>query len=223
MNAPKAFPGLLSAAAATLTLAFLLLATPTDVLGQRGATGGLVNATVFQGMTFRMVGPTRGGRSTTVAGHPDHPHTFYAGFTGGGVWKTSDAGINWRPISDGYFETGSIGAIRVAPSDSRIVYVGTGSDGIRSNVIDGRGVYRSTDAGETWEHVGLREVGQIGAVEVHPTNPDVVYVAAMGKAFKPTPDRGVYKSTNGGRTWDKVLFTSDSVGAVDLELNPGNP
>lgn len=223
MTAPKALPGLPSVAALTLTLAFLFLATPTYVLGQPGSPEEIVNPTYFQGMAFRMVGPTRGGRSTTVAGHPDHPLTFYAGFTGGGVWKTTDAGIHWRPISDGYFETGSTGAIRVAPSDSRIVYVGTGSDGIRSNVIDGRGVYRSTDAGETWEHLGLRDVGQIGAVEVHPTNPDVVYVAAMGKAFAPTPDRGVYKSTNGGRTWDRVLFTSDSVGAVDLELNPANP
>jgi len=177
----------------------------------------------FQELTFRMVGPTRGGRATTVAGHPDHPHTFYAGFTGGGVWKTDDAGIGWMPISDGAFETGSIGAIRLAPSDSRIIYVGTGSDGIRSNVIDGRGVYKSTDAGESWAFMGLREVGQIGAVEVHPTDPDIVYVAAMGKAFGPTPDRGVYKSTDGGRSWGKILFTSDSVGAVDLELNPSNP
>ena len=223
MNAPKALPGLLSVAAVTLTMAFLFLATPTDGVGQTGAPAELVSPTYFQGLSFRMVGPTRGGRSTTVAGHPDSPHTFYAGFTGGGVWKTTDAGMNWIPISDGYFETGSIGAIRVAPSNSGTIYVGTGSDGIRSNVIDGRGVYKSTDGGETWGHVGLREVGQIGAVEVHPTNPDIVYVAAMGKAFKPTPDRGVYKSTNGGGTWTKVLFTSDSVGAVDLELNPANP
>jgi photosystem II stability/assembly factor-like uncharacterized protein len=145
------------------------------------------------------------------------------GATGGGVWKTDDAGATWIPISDGFFETGSIGAIRVAPSDPDLVYVGTGSDGIRSNVIDGRGVYKSSDAGESWEHIGLRGVGQVGAVEIHPTNPDIVYVAAMGKAFKPTPERGVYKTTDGGRSWEQVLFTSDSVGAVDLELNPANP
>lgn len=206
---------------ALLAAGILPFANPGKAAGQQPA--GVVSADLFQDLSFRMVGPTRGGRSTTVAGHPDHLHTFYAGYTGGGVWKTDDAGISWYPISDGYFETGSIGAIRVAPSNSDIVYVGTGSDGIRSNVIDGRGVYKSTDAGESWEHVGLREVGQIGAVEVHPDNPDIVYVAAMGKAFAPTPDRGVYKSVDGGRSWNKVLFTSDSVGAVDLELNPANP
>ncbi len=204
--------------AAAFLLPFLL---PGDLSAQdRGET---VDPALFQDLSFRMVGPSRGGRSTTVAGHPSHPHTFYAGYTGGGVWKTTDAGINWHPISDGFFETGSIGAIRVAPSNPDILYVGTGSDGIRSNVIDGRGVYKSTDAGESWEHVGLREVGQIGAVEVHPDNPEVVYVAAMGKAFRPSPERGVFKSTNGGRSWDRILFTSDSVGAVDLELNPADP
>ena len=199
----------------------ILLALPQQSQGQ--TANEVVNPTLFQDLTFRMVGPSRGGRSTAVAGHPDHVHTFYAGYTGGGVWKTDDAGMSWVPISDGFFETGSIGAIRVAPSNSDIVYVGTGSDGIRSNVIDGRGVYKSSDAGESWEHIGLREVGQIGAVEVHPHNPDIVYVAAMGKAFRPSPERGVYKTTDGGRSWDHILFTSDSVGAVDLELNPANP
>ena len=221
MYSPKApyrliIPGIVALAA---ILAFM--ATPQP--GQAQGTNEVVSPALFQDLTFRMVGPSRGGRSTTVAGHPDQPHTFYAGYTGGGVWKTEDAGINWAPISDGFFETGSIGAIRVAPSDSRIIYVGTGSDGIRSNVIDGRGVYKSTDAGESWEHMGLREVGQIGAVEVHPTNPDVVYLAAMGEAFRTSPERGVYKSTDGGRSWNQILFTSDSVGAVDLELNPANP
>jgi photosystem II stability/assembly factor-like uncharacterized protein len=204
-----------------LSAALALLATPQAGVAQRA--NEIVSPTFFQGLTFRMVGPSRGGRSTTVAGHPDHPHTFYAGYTGGGVWKTNDAGITWTPISDGHFETGSIGAIRVAPSNPQIVYVGTGSDGIRSNVIDGRGVYKSTDAGESWSHMGLREVGQIGAVEVHPSNPDIVYLAAMGKAFRPSAERGVYKTTNGGRSWDQVLFVSDSVGAVDLELNPADP
>ena len=212
-----------SIATASVVAVFSLLAAPSSASPQAGAANRVVDPANFQNLSFRMVGPTRGGRSTTVAGHPDDLLTFYAGFTGGGVWKTEDAGINWVPLSDGVFETGSIGAIRVAPSNSRIIYVGTGSDGIRSNVIDGRGVYKSTDGGDTWEPVGLREVGQIGAVEVHPTNPDIVFVAAMGKAFGPTPDRGVYRSSDGGRSWTKVLFTSDSVGAVDLELNQANP
>jgi photosystem II stability/assembly factor-like uncharacterized protein len=223
MNAPQLSRLVLTVAAVTLVAALSCLALPSEATAQTGTASEIVSPANLQGLSFRMVGPTRGGRSTTVAGHPDDLLTFYAGFTGGGVWKTENAGISWMPISDGYFETGSVGAIRVAPSNSRIIYVGTGSDGIRSNVIDGRGVYKSTDAGETWEHVGLREAGQIGAVEVHPSNPEVVYVAAMGKAFKPTPERGVYRSTDGGGSWDKVLFTSDSVGAVDLELNPANP
>ncbi len=177
----------------------------------------------FEGLDFRHVGPSRGGRVTTVAGHPAHPGTFYFGATGGGVWKSADYGQTWKPISDGFFETASIGAIRIAPSDTSIVYVGTGSDGIRSNVIIGRGLYKSTDAGNTWAHMGLREMGQIGSVEVHPTNPDVVYAAALGNPFKPNPERGVYRSQNGGESWEQVLFVSDSTGAIDLELNPDNP
>ncbi|HAD76057.1 MAG TPA: hypothetical protein DCG16_09740, partial [Gemmatimonadetes bacterium] len=145
------------------------------------------------------VGPSRGGRVTAVAGHPAHPFTFYLGSTGGGVWKTEDYGTTWRPISDGYFETGSIGSIRVAPSDSEIVYVGTGSDGLRSNVIVGRGVYRSDNAGRTWDRVGLVEMGQITSVEVHPTNPDVAYAAALGNPWGKSPQRGVYRTRDGGR------------------------
>lgn len=178
---------------------------------------------MFGALDYRYVGPSRGGRVTAVAGHRAHPFTFYMGGTGGGVFKTEDYGTTWYPISDGYFETGSIGSIRVAPSDESIVYVGTGSDGIRSNVIVGRGVYKSTDAGETWEHIGLREMGQIGAVEVHPDDPDVVYAAALGNPWAKSDERGVFRSRDGGSSWDQVLFTSDSVGAIDLEINPANP
>jgi photosystem II stability/assembly factor-like uncharacterized protein len=182
-----------------------------------------VDPEMIHALSYRLIGPTQGGRVTAVAGHRAHPGTFYMGATGGGVWKTEDYGASWLPISDGYLETGSIGAIRVAPSNPDIVYVGTGSDGIRSNVIVGRGVHRSTDAGRTWEHLGLRETGQIGAVEIHPENPDVVYVAALGNPFRKNPDRGVYRTTNGGRNWEQILFTSDSVGAIDLEFHPTNP
>lgn len=182
-----------------------------------------VDTLLFEGLAFRHVGPARGGRVTAVAGHAAHPGTFYFGATGGGVWKSRDYGQTWRPISDGFFETASIGAIRVAPSDTNIVYVGTGSEALRSNVILGRGLYKSADAGRTWTHMGLREAGQIGSVEVHPTNPDVVYAAALGNPFKPNLERGVYRSQNGGASWTQVLFVSDSTGAVDLELNPANP
>lgn len=177
----------------------------------------------FSDLDYRYVGPSRGGRVTAVAGHAAHPFTFYMGGTGGGVFKTEDYGNTWHPVSDGFFETGSIGSIRVAPSDPDIVYVGTGSDGIRSNVITGRGLYYSDDAGETWERRGLVEMGQLGAVEIHPDNPDIAWVAALGNPWAKSSERGVYKTTDAGRTWEQVHFTSDSVGAIDLEINPANP
>jgi photosystem II stability/assembly factor-like uncharacterized protein len=179
----------------------------------------------FQDLHYRMVGPSRGGAVTTVAGHPAHPHTFYLGVRGGGgIWKTENYGQDWFPVSDGFIRTSStMGAIRVAPSDPTVVYAGTGTDGIRSNVIGGRGIYRSDDAGETWDFIGLDNTGQIGAVEVHPDNADHVYVAALGSPFGRNDERGVYRSTDGGGTWELVLFVSDSVGAIDLELHPADP
>jgi len=170
----------------------------------------------FKDLKFRYVGPSRGGRATTVTGHRAEPRTFYMGATGGGVWKTTDAGANWNNLSDDFFETGSIGSIDVADSNPNIIYVGTGSDGIRSNVIIGRGLYKSTDAGKTWEMKGLRDMGQLGSVVVHPTNPEVVYVAALGSPFGDNPERGVYKTTDGGNTWQHVLFVSSITGAVDI-------
>jgi photosystem II stability/assembly factor-like uncharacterized protein len=182
-----------------------------------------VDPSMFDGLSYRNVGPSRGGRVTTVAGHRSHPSTFYMGATGGGVWKTTNYGATWRNISDGYFATGSIGAIRVAPSEPTTVYVGTGSDGIRSNVITGKGVYKSTDSGQSWTHIGLVDVGQIGAVEVDPRDPNTAYVAAIGDAFGPSERRGVYRTRDGGANWERVLFVADSVGAVDLELVPDDP
>ena len=145
------------------------------------------------------------------------------GATGGGVWKTSNYGVSWENLSNGYFETGSIGSIDVADTNPDIIYVGTGSDGIRSNVIIGRGIYKSIDGGESWQHIGLRDAGQIGSVVIHPTNPQVVYVAALGNPFGPNSQRGVFKSIDGGSTWEHVLFVSEKTGAVDIELAPGNP
>jgi len=172
---------------------------------------------------YRTVGPERGGRVTTVTGTPMLPGTFYLGASGGGVWKSEDYGTSWFNISDGYFDTPSIGAIEVAINDPNIIYVGTGSDGLRSNVISGKGVYKSIDAGKTWEHVGLAQTGQIGAVEIDPTNNQTVWVAAIGNAFKANSERGIFKTIDGGLTWEKVLFISDHVGFADLELLPGNP
>jgi len=179
--------------------------------------------TAHADLHYRMVGPDRGGRVTTVTGVPSQPRTFYMGVASGGLWKTTDAGASWVPISDGQIPVGSMGSVDVSESNPNIVYVGTGSDDIRSNVSTGRGVYKSTDAGATWQFVGLRDAGQIGAVRIDPTNPDIVYVAAIGNAFADNAERGVFRTRDGGKTWQKVLFVSDSVGSPDLELQPGNP
>lgn len=183
------------------------LATPAG--GAAQTAGGFGKSPGgFSDLRFRMVGPSRGGRVTAVTGVASEPSTFYMGSTGGGVWKTTNSGVSWVNISDGFFATPSIGAIDVADSDPNVIYVGTGSDGIRSNVITGKGVYKSTDAGKSWRFVGLKDVGQIGAVVVHPANPNEVTVAAIGQAFSPSSERGVYRTTDGGETWRKVLFVS---------------
>ena len=178
---------------------------------------------LFEALSFRTVGPSRGGRVTAVAGHPSQLSTFYMGASGGGVWKTTDYGLTWHNISDGFFATGSIGAIRVARSDPSVLYVGTGSDGLRSNVIIGKGVYKSTNAGETWRHVGLGKTGNIGALLIHPKNPEIAYVAAIGNPFIANPERGVYRTKDGGATWEKIFFVSENTGACDLEFAPDNP
>ncbi len=192
-------------------------------LTSRAQTTAVSDTAFFKAMTFRNVGPTRGGRATAVAGINTSRGTFYIGTTGGGVWKTEDYGITWRNISDGYFKSPSIGAIRVHQANPHIVYVGTGSDGIRSNVIVGDGMYKSEDGGKKWKAIGLEKAGQIGSVEIHPQNPDIVFAAAQGQPFQPNPERGVYRTTNGGKTWERILYISDSVGAVDIELAPDNP
>jgi len=177
----------------------------------------------FQSLTFRNIGPFRGGRVTAVAGVPGERDVFYMGSTGGGVWKTTDAGLTWKNVSDDSFKTASVGAIAVAPSDHNVVYAGMGSACIRGNVSAGDGVYRSTDAGKTWVNVGLEKTGQIGRIRVHPRDADLVYVAALGHAFGPNPERGVFRSRDGGKTWEKILYVSDTVGAVDLAMDPKNP
>ena len=180
------------------------------------------NPAMWSGMRYRQIGPYRGGRVTAVTGVPSEPLTFYMGSTGGGVWKTTDAGHTWVNVSDGFFKVASMGAIEVSLSNPDVVYAGTGSSKIRSNVSIGRGIYKSTDAGKTWSFIGLRDAGQIATIRVDPRNADVVYVAALGDPFVPNPERGVFKSTDGGKTWNKVLFLSNDLGAADLEIQPGN-
>jgi len=182
-----------------------------------------VDEAFFNGLRYRLVGPARGGRVTTVTGVPSQSKTFYMGVASGGLFKTTDSGATWTPITDGKIPLGSTGSIAVADSDPNVIYLGTGSDGVRSNVSTGRGVYKSTDGGQTWKFIGLYNAGQIGAVRIHPTNPDIVWVAANGDVFKSNDERGIFKTTDGGQTWRKVLFISDDVGAMDVELQPGNP
>jgi photosystem II stability/assembly factor-like uncharacterized protein len=195
-------------------------ATPRPATARYEAS---IDPNVLKGLRYRMVGPNRGGRVTAVTGVASQPNTFYMGVASGGVWRTTDAGVTWFPITDGKLPIPSIGAIEVASSDPNIIYVGTGSDGARSNVSTGRGVYKSTDGGTNWSFAGLRDAGQIGAVRVHPTNPDIAYVSATGDLFKRNDERGVFRTRDGGKSWQKVLFLSDSVGAADVELQPGNP
>jgi photosystem II stability/assembly factor-like uncharacterized protein len=178
---------------------------------------------LFNGLRYRLVGPSRGGRVTTVSGVPSQPRTFYMGVASGGLFRTTDAGTTWVPITDGKVPLGSTGCVAVADSDPNVIYLGTGSDDVRSNVSTGRGMYKSTDGGQTWKFIGLYNAGQIGSVRIHPKNPDIAWVSAQGDAFKSNPERGVFKTTDGGQTWHKVLFVSDIVGAMDVELQPGNP
>ncbi len=178
---------------------------------------------LFDALEWRSIGPYRGGRSVAVAGVASQPYVYYMGGTGGGVWKTVDGGATWEPVADDYLTAGSVGAIAVAPSDPNVVYVGTGEACIRGNTSPGDGVYLSTDAGKTWKHAGLREAGQIGSVAVHPSNSELVYVAALGHAFGANPERGVFRSKDGGTTWEKVLYRDENAGAVDLALDPNNP
>ena len=168
-------------------------------------------------------GPPAADAFTAVAGTVQARSTFYLGASGGGVWKTTDYGTSWHNVSDGFFDTPSIGDIAVSQSDANIVYVGTGSDGLRSNVIVGKGMYKSIDGARTWKHIGLTETGHIGAVEIDPRNNNVVWVAAIGQAFNDNPERGVYKTEDGGATWQQMLSISDSVGFSDIELLPGSP
>jgi photosystem II stability/assembly factor-like uncharacterized protein len=183
----------------------------------------VVDVRTYQDVKWRSIGPHRGGRSTAAAGVRTQPNVFYMGATGGGVWKTENYGVTWFPVTDGQISTGSIGAIDVSDSNPNVIYVGTGSEAIRSNVILGRGVYKSTDAGKTWQLVGLKNVGQIAQVKIHPKNPDIVYVAAQGNPFGWGPERGVFRTKDGGRTWEKVLFINDQTGAVSIAINWSNP
>jgi len=181
-----------------------------------------IDPKTYDGMKWRLVGPFRGGRVITVAGVPSQPNTYYFGAVGGGVWKTSDGGVSWDPMFDKE-PISSIGAIAVADSDPNVVYAGSGEACIRGNISYGDGVYKSTDAGKTWTNVGLKDTRHIGAIIIHPTNPDIVYVAALGHAYGPNTERGIFRTRDGGKTWEKVLYLDDRTGGIEVVFDPHNP
>jgi len=178
----------------------------------------------FKGLKFRNIGPFRGGRTNAVTGVQGDPMTYYFGGVGGGIWKTADAGLSWKNVSDGFLKTGSVGAIAIAPSDKNIIYVGMGEHAVRGVMTShGDGMYKSMDAGKTWTHIGLEKSMHISSIEIHPENPDIVYVAVQGALWGPSEDRGVYKTMDGGKTWKKSLYIAPNAGASDLSMDLSNP
>ncbi|MEL6988485.1 MAG: glycosyl hydrolase, partial [Bacteroidota bacterium] len=176
---------------------------------------------VYEALEYRLIGPFRGGRSAAVTGVPGQPDLFYMGATGGGVWRTTNGGTTWENISDGYFG-GSIGAVEVSKSDPNVIYVGGGEVTVRGNVSSGYGIWKSEDAGKSWFQSGLKNSRHIPRLRVDPKNADIVYAAVLGNIYKSTTERGVYKSTDGGKTWRQTLFSNADAGAVDLVIDPNN-
>src|SRR5215831_783860 len=193
------------------TVLILLLLVPSLTSAQT------ISPELFTGLKWRLIGPFRGGRVVAVAGVPGQPTTFYFGAVNGGIWKTTDAGVVWKPIFDGQ-SVGSIGAIAVAPSDPNVLYAGTGESDIRSDLSSGNGIYKSNDAGKTWVHIGLEDTRQISRIVVDARDSNVVYVGALGHAYGPNAERGVYKSVDGGAHWTNVLDLGAEVGVSDLAI-----
>lgn len=203
-----------------LTICLVVAACATDLRAQQPLT---FDTTFFGGLTYRSVGPVRGGRSIAVGGSASRIHEYYFGATGGGVWQTTDGGTTWRAVSDKDFKSSSVGAIGVCEANPDVVYVGMGEVQLRGNIMQGDGIYKTTDAAKTWTHIGLNDSHAIGRVRVHPANCDVAYAAVLGHPYGPNPERGVYRTTDGGRKWERVLFRDERTGAVDLVLDPSNP
>jgi photosystem II stability/assembly factor-like uncharacterized protein len=201
---------------ATLVAALLFSFLPATPAAQ-------MDTSLFSGLHWRSIGPNRGGRSQTSAGSASRPLEYYFGATGGGVWKTTDGGLTWHPVTDKSLKTSSVGAIAIAPSNPDVVYAGMGETELRGNIIQGDGVYKTTDAGKTWTSIGLEKTQAISRIRVHPTNPDIVYVAALGNPYGPNAERGIFRSKDGGKTWERVLFRDEKTGAVDLAIDPKNP
>jgi photosystem II stability/assembly factor-like uncharacterized protein len=192
---------------------------------QRGGPGASVSeaAGPFGALRWRSLGPLRGGRSTAVASSAQRPLEYYFGATGGGLWKSTDGGVTWQPVTDKQITSSSVGAVAVAPSNPDVVYIGTGESEIRGNIAPGDGVYKSTDGGKTWTHVGLRDAQNISKIRVHPTNPDIAFVAAFGHHAAPNEERGIFRTTDGGKTWQKVLYRDAKTGGIEIVFDPNNP
>ncbi len=180
------------------------------------------DASLFKGLTWRNIGPNRGGRSITASGIPSRPNEYYFGAVGGGLWKTTDGGVSWRPVTDGQLKSSSVGAVAVSESNPDVVYLGMGETEFRGNIMQGDGLYKSTDAGKSWKPTGLQKVQAIARIRVDRVNPDLVYVAAFGKPYAPSAERGVYRSKDGGKSWERLLFRNDSTAAVDLTIDRNN-
>src|SRR3954467_2405098 len=181
------------------------------------------NPSLFQSLKWRNIGPNRGGRSLTCTGSPSRPYEYYFGAVGGGLWKTTDSGTTWKPVTDGQIASSSVGAVAVSESNPDVVYIGMGETELRGNIMQGDGVYRSSDAGKTWKHVGLGDAQSIARIRVDPSNPDIVYVAALGHPYGANAERGVFRSRDGGKSWQKVLGPNADTGAIDLAFQPGDP
>jgi photosystem II stability/assembly factor-like uncharacterized protein len=201
-----------------------VVSLPAGMAAQQPSPGPVtLDSALLAGYTWRNIGPDRGGRSIAVSGVTGRPGEAYFGATGGGLWKTTDAGENWFPVTDFQITSASVGAVAVSETNPDLVFIGTGETCIRGNILPGDGVYRSRDAGETWEHVGFRESHGISKIRIHPTNPDIIFVASFGKYSAPSEERGVFRSTDGGDTWRRVLFRNDVTGAIDIAIDPANP
>lgn len=206
-----------------ITILSLILLLLVVSISQESAAQQRFPVHFFDSLKFRNVGPNRGGRSLAIAGSPHRRNEYYFGATGGGLWKTNDGGVTWKPVTDGQLNSSSVGAVAIAPNNPDIVYIGMGESEFRGNIMQGDGVYKSTDAGKTWKHMGLTETQTISRIRIHPTNPDIVYAAALGHPFDKDEHRGVYKSIDGGQSWKKVLYKGDQAGAQDLILDPKDP
>ncbi|MEP6692727.1 MAG: sialidase family protein, partial [Gemmatimonadaceae bacterium] len=205
------------AAIATLAPAIILSFRPVPA-----QSGTPFDSTHFAGMQWRNIGPNRGGRSISAAGSASRPLEYYFGATGGGLWKTVDGGTTWRPVTDGKLSSSSVGAVAVAESNPDVVYIGMGETEFRGNIMQGDGVYKSTDGGTTWTHMGLEQTQAIAKIRIDKTNPDIVYVAAFGHPYGRNAERGVFKSADGGKSWHKVLYRDDKTAAIDLAIDPSN-